>query len=48
MAGADTVASCSMDRTVKLWDVNTLGLKITLLGHSKVRSCAGAALVLFR
>lgn len=37
MAGTDMVASCSMDRTVKLWDVNALGLKITLLGHSKVR-----------
>ena len=31
------VASCSMDRTVKLWDINSLGLKITLQGHSKVR-----------
>eukprot|EP00903_Cladosiphon_okamuranus_P013183 g12296.t1 len=29
------VASCSMDRTVKLWDLTTLGLQKTLLGHVK-------------
>ena len=31
------VASCGMDRTVKLWDLTTLGLQKTLLGHVKVR-----------
>lgn len=36
---ADTavLASCGMDRTVKLWDLNTLGLKNTLMGHPKVK-----------
>ncbi|CAM9771885.1 unnamed protein product [Ectocarpus sp. 4 AP-2014] len=31
----DMVASCSMDHTVKLWDLTTLGLLKTLLGHLK-------------
>ncbi|CAN0050569.1 unnamed protein product [Ectocarpus sp. 12 AP-2014] len=32
------VASCSMDHTVKLWDLTTLGLRKTLLGHPKASS----------
>ncbi|CAN0265919.1 unnamed protein product [Ectocarpus sp. 12 AP-2014] len=35
IADTDMVASCSMDHTVKLWDLTTLGLLKTLLGHLK-------------
>ncbi|CAM9649007.1 unnamed protein product, partial [Ectocarpus sp. 13 AM-2016] len=35
LTGTDMVASCSMDHTVKLWDLTTLGLRKTLLGHPK-------------
>ncbi|CAM9110180.1 unnamed protein product, partial [Hapterophycus canaliculatus] len=35
LADTDVVASCSMDHTVKLWDLATLGLRKTLLGHAK-------------
>lgn len=49
-ATADTgmVASCSMDRTVKLWDLTTLGLQKTLLGHVKVRPSMERARAIFR
>ncbi|CAM9409360.1 unnamed protein product [Scytosiphon promiscuus] len=35
LADTDVVASCSMDHTVKLWDLTTLCLRKTLLGHVK-------------
>eukprot|EP00520_Triparma_pacifica_P014822 CAMPEP_0118634720 /NCGR_PEP_ID=MMETSP0785-20121206/1698_1 /TAXON_ID=91992 /ORGANISM="Bolidomonas pacifica, Strain CCMP 1866" /LENGTH=682 /DNA_ID=CAMNT_0006525715 /DNA_START=109 /DNA_END=2154 /DNA_ORIENTATION=+ len=35
LKGLDIVASCSMDRTIKLWDLSTRKLRRTLFGHNK-------------
>ena len=35
LEGLDVIASASIDRTIKLWDLTTAKLKRTLVGHSK-------------
>ncbi|CAM9181074.1 unnamed protein product [Ascophyllum nodosum] len=35
LADSGTLASCGLDHTIKLWDISTLTLRNTLLGHMK-------------
>jgi WD40 repeat protein len=35
LEGLDIIASCSIDRTIKLWDMSTRKLRRSLIGHNK-------------